>query len=403
MRRALVAAAVVVLALVLWLVLDEPPVPASTDATRRVDMTAAVRPARRFDDDESGLQRAKTDDTTGARDAGGIRFDAGLTDDALARDAKEKFETVAKAQVLKWLDDNAKEAAKQVDAYCKATKEFAGQQDKIPRKSDAALFMAGRSDWEEGRLGLLHLPDALTERMRNPPLAWRRLGPDAYAGLDFGWMKKLLQFDHWSIVTASPLRDVAETRTYADAPLPNFVTLQSWAKLRLLKGLHENDLPQASVEVRHLAQLVATTGSLVGDMIRIALLGIERGFLEEHHLTLVPAMTADEAFRLRHSNFAAKDFLLPGVDTAVREKAMKCMPNRCTALAESIGSTAMVRDLVPQAGEHLTWLLQQPQCDPELAQLASRFKPMTAPEILDSYSANTLEESMRALLDAGTP
>jgi hypothetical protein len=216
-------------------------------------------------------------------------------------------------------------------------------------------------------------------------------------------MKELPQFDHWSIVTASPLRDVGAARTYADAPLPNFVTLQSWARLRLLKGLHENDLAQASVEVRHLAQLVGTTGSLIGDMIRISMLGIERGFLEEHQLTLAPAMTADEAFRLRHANFAAKDFLLPGVDRAVREKAMKCMPNRCTALTESIGSTAMVRDLVPQAGEHLSWLLEQPQCDPALSQLASRFKPMSAPEVLDGLSANPLEESMRALLDAGTP
>jgi len=55
------------------------------------------------------------------------------------------------------------------------------------------------------------------------------------------------------------------------------------------------------------------------------MLGIERGVLEEHQLTLAPAMTADEAFRLRHANFAAKDFLLLGVDRAVREKAIDAL------------------------------------------------------------------------------
>ncbi len=187
------------------------------------------------------------------------------------------------------------------------------------------------------------------------------------------------------------------------APPPNFVTLQSWVKLRLLKGLHENDLPQASVEVRHLGDLVATTGSLVGDMIRIAFFNIERGFYEEHGLTAPPGLTAHQAHQLRHGDFASRQFLMPGVESAVREKAIKCMPNRCTAMAEAIGTTAMMRKVAPESREHLTWLLQQPQCDPALAELSARFRPLAAKEVMEVLDSHPLEESMRALLDAGTP
>lgn len=72
-------------------------------------------------------------------------------------------------------------------------------------------------------------------------------------------------------------------------------------------------------------------------------------------------------------------------------------------MIESIASTAMLRDLVPDSGEHMRWLLEQPQCDLALAQLSSRFKPMSAVAVLDLVSGNTLESSMRALLDAGAP
>lgn len=173
------------------------------------------------------------------------------------------------------------------------------------------------------------------------------MGPDLYAGLDFAWMKELLAFDHWSMMTAGPLRD-GPTQSFMEAPIPNFVTLQNWAKLRLLKGLHEGDLASASLEVRHLAMLCATTGTLVGDMIRLAILGIERGFSEEHQLPNAPALTQAEAQRLRGASFAAVDFLLPGVDPATRTKALKCLPNRCTALVEALGMSASLRELVPR-------------------------------------------------------
>lgn len=281
MRRAAAGSVVVIALLAWWLWPEDEPQPApgprlSQPAADELKLSAGRAPSLAEDEPPGPPQMARR----APLDAGPAT-DGSVADEALAREAKEQFETVAKAQVAKYLEDNAREAAKQVDAYCKAAKQLAGKQEPAPRTRDAALFMAGRTDWEDGHIGLLHLPDTITQAMRTPPMAWRRAPPEIYAGLDFGWLKELLQFDHWSIATASPLRDVAEAKTAADAPLPNFVTLQSWSKLRLLKGLHERDLAQASLEVRHLADLCGSTGSLVGDMIRVAMLGIERGFFED--------------------------------------------------------------------------------------------------------------------------
>ena len=220
---------------------------------------------------------------------------------------------------------------------------------------------------------------------------------------DLGCRQALLQFDHWSIATASPLRDVAAAKTYADAPIPNFVTLQSWVKLRLLKGLHEGDLPSASAEVRHLAELCGSTGTLVGDMIRLSMLGLERGFIEEHHLSLQPALTVEQGQRLRSADFAARDFLIPGVPKDVREKALKCAPIKCTALMEALGATTMVSDIVPGTQEHVQWLLAQSPCDPALAGMMSKFRPLPPTEVLGSMMTFTLEENLDSLKNPPKP
>lgn len=394
--------AVVLIAGGLWLLLsdDEPvsgsdaanvaPAPSASPAAT----TSSSAGTREADEELARaleLRRARSAMSDGgALDAAVAEFslDAGMLDD------------LARAQVLAWLRDNAEVAAKRVDEYCKATKGLMDPRDAKPpsRERDAALFMAGRSDWEDGRFGLLHLTPAITERMGNPPGAWRKMGPEIYAGLDFSWMKALLQFETWSLATASPLRDVAEMTNFFEAPIPNYVTLQHWVKLRLLKGLHENDLATASLEVRHLAELIGTNGILVGDMIRIAMFSIERAFYEEHGIPTPPAMTQNEGMRRRHAAFAAMDFLLPGVESGVREKAMKCIPNRCSALMEGMGAAAALRGIAPNASEQLQWLRAQEQCDSELADLAMKSRPMDPKRVLDSVGERSLEKSMNGLL-----
>lgn len=329
-------------------------------------------------------------------------FDAGSLDGGSLQDF---VETVGKQAVLQWLAENATAAERHVDRYCAETKDLVKRKELSdpPRNHDAALYMAGRSDWEGGKIGLLHLPDSITQRMSNPPGAWRQAGPELYAGLDFTWMTELLQFDHWSLLGAGPLRD-KEAANFYEEILPNYMPLMNWSKLRLIKGVHEGNLAQASVEVRHLADLIRSSGTLIGEMIRFAIYGLERKVWEDLGQPMPEGLpSTDEAWRLRHSAFAGMYFLYPGVPRAVREKALACIPTRCAALMEAIGAAASLRQLLPEAQLDLAWLQAQSPCDPELAARAARSPPITRDVITQNFMGGPagIEPSMQSLTDGG--
>ncbi len=352
------------------------------------------------------LPRAPVDEA-GSDALGRARPSAPASPDGGAPDGgslDEFIETVGRQAVLQWLADNAAAAEKYVDRYCAETKDLVPRKDlgQPPRERDAARYMDGRSDWEGGRLGLLHLPASITDRMANPPGAWRQAGPQLYAGLDFSWMVELQQFDHWSLLAAGPLKD-KQDYTFFEAPLPNYVTLQNWAKLRLLKGIHEGNLAQASVEVRHLAELCGSSGTLIGEMIRISFYGIERKTWEDVGQQPPEAvMSADDAWRTRHASFVGMYMLYPGVPRAVREKALKCIPTRCAALMEGIGAAASLSQLVPDAQKDVDWLLAQSPCDVELAKRVSRSPPVSSEMIRQNFTGDQgLERSLRSMTDGG--
>jgi len=106
--------------------------------------------------------------------------------------------------------------------------------------------------------------------------------------------------------------------------------------------------------------------------------------------------------RLRQAGFAGMYFLFPGVPRAVREKALKCVPLRCAALDEAIVSTAVMRDLVPDADEHLAWLQAQAPCDEAMAARLARSPAYPPQKLLDFYgSTSGVEHYVQALLDGG--
>jgi len=275
------------------------------------------------------------------------------------------------------LAQNAEAATRNVERFCELSRKLSKVKafsPGAPRSRDASLYLSSRVDWEGGTIGSLHLPKPLTERMA--ALAWMSFKPADYAGLDFAWLTELLEYDTWSMSKTGPLRDLNITNFY-EAPIPNFVSLQQWSKLRLAKGLNENDLPRASLEVQHLADLCGSTDILIGGMIRSAILGIERSMYERLGQPLPEALpTADEAFAYRRTTFASMYFLYPGVPRSVREKAIACSAARCSAITEALGISAGARQLVPEAQENLEWLLSQHPCDGALADSIARSPPV---------------------------
>jgi hypothetical protein len=385
---------VLVLAAAWWLTRDDAPAPvdpaphaaaATQPAPSLVDRPsrAAQRPAAVADPGADTPPNPPSADATLAGDGGAVAAggDAGLDPEAV------------KAAARDWLQKNAAAAERHVDEFCRRSKALAstGHFVEPPRTRDAAVYMSVRCDWEGNastppRVGLLHLGQPLIDRMGTPPKNWLNFQLADLQGLDFSWLSELGQFDYWSLSADGPIRN-QDTSAYVDAPLPNMITLQHWAKLRLVKGLRENDLPRAAAEVRHLGQLCASNGTMLGEMYRLALLGIERGVWEAAGQPLPPEATSStEQQDARRAEFSSMYFLMPGVPKAVKEKALGCGVPRCAMLTEAIGATASLRDVAPATDEDLGWLLAQRPCDEGLAMRLSKGAPMKVGDLASSFT-----------------
>lgn len=311
---------------------------------------------------------------TAAVEAG---LDAGDGDQAFNETARRQLE------VGVWLRKNADAAEQLVDQFCersRAMAEMLGEASSGTR--DAATYLSVRVDWEgehgqPGPVGLLRLPTALNERMKRfAPGTWvTQLNANDWAGLDFGWLTELQGFDVWSLTADGPLKN-RDAFDFFEAPIPNYITLQSWAKLRLAKGLAENDVPRASIEVRHLADLIASNGTLVSEMIRLTLLNFLRLAWDAAGQ---PAPTSllqkPSAPQNRDVLLAAPYFLYPGVSPEVRRKALACSPMKCTALIEGYSAHVAFGNAVPFSASDRAWFEAQHFCDPSVAARVDRAGP----------------------------
>ncbi len=347
----------------------------ASESPESIDPERFARAARRasspFDDREP---KAKPSALSPANDAGGPLRASGPAETAVAHDGGET--PLSLDEIRKALAKNAAAAERNVDKYCEQSRKMARLKAFAPpasRSKDAALYMASRIDWEGGVVGSLHLPAVLTDRMANG--GWVTLPASSYNGLEFSWMTQVLEYDTWAMSTTGPMRD-NENINFLEAQIPNFISLQQWSKLRLLKGAHESDLTRAVLEVEHLADLCGSTGLLIGEMIRVAIYGIEQKFYAERGLPLPPGLpTIAEAQSYRRAAFAGMYFMWPGVPKAVREKALECGAAKCSAITEGLGMNAGLRAMLPEARETLDWLLQQKPCDQTLAEKIARSPP----------------------------
>ena len=118
----------------------------------------------------------------------------------------------------------------------------------------------------------LKLDPAATDGLRKGD--WLEADPALYEKLDFGWMGLLAGYGFWDVEKASPWT-VGEPFERIEAPLPTVMHLLSWAKLRLAKGMKEGQPAQSGAEVRALARLCFSTEMLLGEMVAVAMLGLE--------------------------------------------------------------------------------------------------------------------------------
>ena len=249
------------------------------------------------------------------------------------------------------LAKNAQSAEQYLDQLCQKSARLRARPPlrDLPKEPghDAAEFMAPLIDYagpHDQPPGRLHISDELRAKLAGPLGAdWgAKVTAADLAAIDFSWLTALAQFDHWSLLGAGRLRDYRGT-DFFNMPIPNYISLQQWAKLRFALARRRGDHAVASAEVRHLADLVRTQGVLIAEAIAVAIYKIDasaRVSAQAAGADIADWNEPDTASLELHRQveFASTYFTYPGVNPETVRKAVGCMPSPCVALLQGAGA-----------------------------------------------------------------
>ena len=234
---------------------------------------------------------------------------------------------------------------------------------------DAAALLFAHVRWEKDTVRPDPAPPVVSAAFKTWGLDWPRHAAELeLSGVDLAWMSQLEHFGFWDLEGPDspghdlPFEPVTET-------IPNFVDAQLLGKLRLAQGLQSGGPVRAAAEVRQLARLCLSSESLVGEMIGVALLGIERRVHEEavrRGLPVdgwTPISEEDQASLQRVLWVAPASFdLLASEALAARRPAI----GDCAGLREGLNLAfyldGYLREELPARYESLGRALADPRC-----------------------------------------
>ena len=294
------------------------------------------------------------------------------------------------------LEQNARMADAYVDRLCdegRKLHDHPALPDVPSHDRDAAEFMAPLIDYEtplDDPPGRLHVAGALADRVKGYGTDWpAKISDRDLEGLDFGWLSALGAYDHWSLFGAGRLRE-QPLGEFFTAPIPNYLSLLLWTKLRFAVALRSGDLAQASAEVRHLAALIRTQSILIAEMVAVAIYRLDararevaaaKGF----DTTGWPEPDVDQIDRHRRIALASLYFTFPGVKPETVRKAVECMPSPCSALLEGAGAN---RTFGPYGGfdnlDLVSDLARDRGCESAILDRARGARELQASEALSS-------------------
>jgi hypothetical protein len=298
----------------------------------------------------------------------------------------------------KLLKRNAGEAAANIERYCAETAKLPKHVFKEPpstdpaRLRDAAYFMEPLVTWETHppSEGTLQLPQPLADKIRAAHDDWATaLSATDTVGLDFTWMTQLMSYDYWSLATVGAVADQATTVDPFWAPIPDYQTLVLYGKLRYVRALARGDVARALTEVQHLADLIHTSGLLIGDIHAAKLLSLGQQFEAAAQQRGYPALPPPPLDSTSYDQFhdltlAGTAFLMPGVDEAVVKRALDCVPDPCVAINDAVAVHREMERLA-ESDDHAFWDLAESQtCDPSFLKLI-KGSPSSKLDALSGY------------------
>lgn len=236
---------------------------------------------------------------------------------------------------------------------------------------DVAPILSSRLRWAltGGRSsGVAPVPEVLRRQLETWKQWTDHVDEATLEGVELDWLSGLSSYGYWD-VEADPSPVLNEPFNIFAESMPNFIDLQHVAKARLLVGLRSGDVRSAAAEVRELARLSLTTETLVGEMVGVGLLNIERAAYDEavrRRLDVAgwTPVSEERASALRRALWSANvrtSLLAPS------EVVREVLPvGQCAALREALGSAWVLRRyaaaVVPDRYEALQRELSSAPC-----------------------------------------
>lgn len=211
---------------------------------------------------------------------------------------------------------------------------------------DAGPYLNPLVHWDNQAPSKLQLPKDLSEKLKEKD--WVAFEPDFKTlNLDFTWMEKLNEFDHWSSDLNNPHINVADKPLLHDFPFPGYMELTNWAKLRLIHGRKTQTMQKALSEVRQLTRLIFTNDYLVSSTVAVAILRHEGKFVQNYNPKIFGEWKTipDEALVAAKRYFwAMPEMVDPRLSDDVYERLTASDVGQCQMISEGMMKNLIIRD-----------------------------------------------------------
>jgi hypothetical protein len=186
------------------------------------------------------------------------------------------------------------------------------------RTQNAEPFLSQWISWEGAGAEKLDTPShrALRElftkypRAMKDPLEFRKFSVDPLLDrVETRWFPKIADYDHWRpsanarviahIAEASTSNSLARVGIFAQLPVPDFTELRRFAFAHFVKMHNQKRATEGLSLFRKAAELMHTSGSLIGGMSAAAMLGAEPLLADFAHEYAWPAVPRETVERYR--------------------------------------------------------------------------------------------------------
>jgi hypothetical protein len=213
-------------------------------------------------------------------------------------------------------------------------------------EKDAGPYLNPIVHWDEQGPSKIQLPKEVSDKLREK--GWVTYEPDFKTlHLDFTWMEKLHDFDHWASDQNNPYINLAQRPLFQQIPFPGYMELTNWAKLRLIHGRKTQTMLKALADVRQLARLIYTNDYLVSSMVAVAILRHEGKFVQNDNKTISAGwktIPEDLLVRAKRYFWASADSVDPRLTEETYLRFSGTIVGQCQMISEGMMKNIILRD-----------------------------------------------------------